>query len=385
LTRLIFTSYNSKNKVEIKAVNKIADKVTEANKRLKAGRVRVQMQVRGEKLCLQATLPPRPNSTRNVPHQQRIYLDVYATVAGIQFAEAEAKKVGALLDQHRFDWQPYLKESVPLIEKRSLSELVQEFKADKLAQGISDRTWKDDYAEVLDKLPLDAELSTNTILDLVRSTEPNTRTRRRYCLALSALAKFAKLDIDLSQYIGNYSPSKVQPRDIPSDESIEEWYLKIPNPAWQWAFGMLATYGIRPGELLSLNFDDLPILNVAGGKTGDRRVYPIYPEWFDYFSLADIKLLNISNSDQCSKQFRRYQVPFSPYDLRHAWAIRSMEFGLPIELAAAQMGHSMAVHSQTYHRWISDRHHARAYETIMLRPDRPRSPSQKTEDLALNR
>jgi integrase len=256
-----------------------------------------------------------------------------------------------------------------------VDNLIGQFKADKLSQGISDRTWKDDYTEVFDKLPQDAELNPNIILDLVRNTEPNTRTRRRYCLALSALAKFAKLDIDLSQYIGNYSPSKVQPRDIPSDKLIQEWYLLIPNTVWQWAFGMLATYGIRPGELLTLNFDDLPILNITGGKTGDRRVYPIYPEWFEHFSLADIKQLNVSSSDQCSKQFRRYQVPFSPYDLRHAWAIRSMEFGLPIELAAAQMGHSMAVHSQTYHRWISDRHHQRAYETIMLRSDRPKPPN----------
>jgi integrase len=356
-------------------MKKVVEKLHEANSRLKAGRVRVQIQQRGEKLCLQATLPPRPNSTKTVPHQQRIYLDVYTTVAGIQYAEAEAKKVGALLDQHRFDWQPYLKESIELVEQRSLSELIVQFKADKLSQGISDRTWKDDYAEVFDKLSPDAEIDTNIILELVRSTEPNTRTRRRYCLALASLAKFAKLDIDLAQYIGNYSPSKVQPRDIPPDESIQQWYSLIPNPGWQWAFGMLATYGIRPGELLTLNFDDLPILNVSGGKTGDRRVYPIYPEWFERFSIADIKQLNVSNSDQCSKQFRRYQVPFSPYDLRHAWAIRSMEFGLPIELAAAQMGHSMTVHSQTYHRWISDRHHQRAYEAIVLRSDRPKPPN----------
>lgn len=357
-------------------MKKVVEKLNEANSRLKAGRVRVQIQQRGEKLCLQATLPPRPNSIKNVPHQQRIYLDVFTTVAGIQYAEAEAKKVSALLDQHRFDWQPYLKEPLPVTgQQQYINELVKQFKADKLAQGISDRTWRDDYAEVFDKLPQDSELSSDIIFELVRGTEPNTRTRRRYCLALSALAKFVSFDIDLSQYVGNYSPSKVQPRDIPPDELIQQWYLQIHNPAWQWAFGILATYGIRPGELLTLDFDDFPILNITGGKTGDRRVYPIYPEWFERFSVASIKRPEIRSGDQCNLQFRRYGIPFQPYDLRHAWAIRSMEFGLPIELAAAQMGHSMAVHSQTYHRWISDRHHQRAYETIMLRSDRPKPPN----------
>ncbi len=356
----------------------MSDKLVKAaNARLKAGKTGIAIEVKGDRLTLRATLPPKPNSAKTKPYQQRIYLSWYANPAGIKHAEAEARQVSSDLALDRFDWTRFQDVEAQTEVMPRVDNLIGQFKADKLSQGISDRTWKDDYTEVFDKLPQDAELNPNIILDLVRNTEPNTRTRRRYCLALSALAKFAKLDIDLSQYIGNYSPSKVQPRDIPSDESIQQWYSQIPNPAWQWAFGMLATYGIRPGELLTLNFDDLPILNITGGKTGDRRVYPIYPEWFDYFSLADIKQLNISNSDQCSKQFRRYEVPFSPYDLRHAWAIRSMEFGLPIERAAAQMGHSMAVHSQTYHRWISDRHHARAYETIMLRPDRPRPPLQK--------
>jgi integrase len=355
----------------------VSDKLIQAaNARLKAGKRGIAIEAKGDRLTLRATLPPKLNSGKDKPYQQRIYLGWYANPAGIKSAEAEALRVSSDLVQNKFDWANYQDpESQPQPELPIVSSLVEKFKVDKLAQGISDRTWRDDYAEVLDRLPQNTELTTDIILEFVRSTEPNTRTRRRYCLALSALARFAKLDIDLSQYIGNYSPSKVQPRDIPTDESIQEWYSKLSNPSWQWAYAILATYGIRPGELVTLNFDDLPILNITGGKTGNRRVYPIYPEWFEQFSIADIKRPEIRSGDQCNLQFRRYGIPFQPYDLRHAWAIRSMEFGLPIELAAAQMGHSMAVHSQTYHRWISDRHHRRAYETIMLRSDRPKPPS----------
>jgi integrase len=41
-----------------------------------------------------------------------------------------------------------------------------------------------------------------------------------------------------------------------------------------------------------------------------------------------------------------------------------MEFGLQIELAAKQLGHSSAVHSQTYHQWISDRQQQQAFEIL---------------------
>jgi integrase len=91
-------------------------------------------------------------------------------------------------------------------------------------------------------------------------------------------------------------------------------------------------------------------------------VYPIYPEWFELFELGNIYQPKSAVSDRASKQFAKHKIPFRPYDLRHAWAIRSMEFGLPLELAAVQMGHSMTVHSRTYHRWISDRHHKRAFD-----------------------
>jgi integrase len=149
------------------------------------------------------------------------------------------------------------------------------------------------------------------------------------------------------------------PTVLRSDDLIQEWFHRIPTPSWQWAYGILATYGIRPSELAFLNFDDMPILNITDGKTGDRRVYPIYPEWVEIFDLGNPKQPKVQKpGNAANRQFWKYKVPFAPYDLRHAWAIRSMEFGLPIELAAQQMGHSMAIHSETYHRWISDHHHA---------------------------
>jgi integrase len=63
-----------------------------------------------------------------------------------------------------------------------------------------------------------------------------------------------------------------------------------------------------------------------------------------------------------------------PYNLRHAWAVRTIEFDIPVELAAQQMGHSVLVHNDTYHAWISDGVHQRAFDRALQRPDRPLPP-----------
>jgi integrase len=353
--------------------------IATVNTRLKSAKTGVTLEPKGDRLTLRATLPPKPNSGKDKPYQQRIYLGWYANPAGIKRAEAEAHKISENLLKDKFTWADYQEiegeqgQAAPL---PIVSELVERFKVDKLSQGISDRTWKDDYEAVFKYLPQDVAVNPAVMIELVKGTKANTRTRRRYCLAFSILAKFANLEIDLSQYIGNYSPTKVQPRNIPSDELIQEWFEKIPNSSWQWAFGMMATYGLRPSELAFLSFESMPILDVMKGKTGERRIWAIYPEWVEKFKLGEVNMPPVKDfGEQTCKQFARYDVPFDPYDLRHAWAIRSMEFGLPIELAAQQMGHSMVVHSRTYHRWINDRHHQRAYEMIMMRKDRPLPPS----------
>ena len=70
-------------------------------------------------------------------------------------------------------------------------------------------------------------------------------------------------------------------------------------------------------------------------------------------------------------------LPFNLYDLRHRWAIRTLEYGLDIGLAAKQIGHSREVHERIYHRWVNATIHQRAYEAILSRDDRPHRPGRK--------
>ncbi|BBC24767.1 site-specific integrase [Pseudanabaena sp. ABRG5-3] len=358
------------------------DRLAQANSRLKEDRSRCSIEQRGDRLLLRATLPPKPSASRQDWHRQRIFLKVNATAAGIAFAESEARKISALLDQGLFDWTPYL--AIDKEGELTFDQWLEKFRQHKLAQGISETTWKKDYADSI-KILEDFEIE-KAIAAIYKIT-PNTRKRHRTCFAISAFFKFAGMQIDLKPYKGNYSPATVEPRDIPTDAVIQDWYFKIKATLWASSFGILATYGIRPEELTLLDFAEMPVLIVHGDKSNnsDRRVYPIYPEWVDLFDLNNCVMPRTQNTGkQCCHQFSRYKIPFTPYDLRHAWAIRSMEFGLPLELAAEQMGHTMLIHSQTYHKWISDRHHKQVFDRIMAKPDRITPPIATSRLVLIN-
>ncbi|MGB3294762.1 MAG: site-specific integrase, partial [Phormidesmis sp.] len=79
--------------------------VTALNRRLKAAKLGLQVERRGEKLNLRGTLPPRPGSPKLRPSQQRIPLGLPAHKAGLKQIERTAKVIAAQLIENTFDWQ----------------------------------------------------------------------------------------------------------------------------------------------------------------------------------------------------------------------------------------------------------------------------------------
>ncbi|MEG4579371.1 hypothetical protein QUA71_07010 [Microcoleus sp. MON1_C5] len=49
----------------------------------------------------------------------------------------------------------------------------------------------------------------------------------------------------MSDLLGSYSPTKVQPRNLPSDDVIATCFDKINNSQWQWIYGVIAAYGLK--------------------------------------------------------------------------------------------------------------------------------------------
>ena len=150
----------------------------------------------------------------------------------------------------------------------------------------------------------------------------------------------------------------------------------------------MATYGLRNHEVF---FADLTSVAAGGDqvlrvlpttKTGEHQVWPFHPDWVERFQLGplgtDPTLLPTICTDlrrttlqqvgrRVAEQFRRYELPLTPYDLRHAWAVRTIHIGLPDTVAARMMGHSVAIHTRTYHHWITRRDQQQAVDTALAR------------------
>lgn len=360
-------------------------RLKQANARLRLARAGLVIQQVGERLCLRGTFPPRPGSSRESPYQQRLYLGIHANPEGLKLAESEARAVGVALDAGRFDWGPYFK-NTPKNEVQSVAVSIAAFERDYFTRRKrspkTETTWRDDYLKAFGRLPQDEPLTVELLRQHIEATAPDTRTRKRLVDCYGRLAKFAGLEVDFEPLRGSYSTSTVEVREVPSDEMIAAWWGKIPNAEWQLAYGLMAAYGLRNHELFYLERSKMPVLLVLdGSKTDFHRVYPLYPEWVERWQLNEGSLPtctgrnNSALGHRVTTAFRRYGVPFNPYDLRHAWAVRSLEFGMPVELAAQQMGHSVDVHCRTYHRWISEDVHERAYRLMMARADRPMPPA----------
>ncbi|NJR67107.1 MAG: site-specific integrase [Leptolyngbyaceae cyanobacterium CRU_2_3] len=375
----------------------IDTRISQVNHRLKVAQLGIKIERRGQKLCLRATLPPRPDSPRLRPHQQRVSLDLSATAAGLKKAEDQAKIIAAQLLENRFDWRHHL----PVVgggrlHEMDLSQKLQAFELH-LIQHLSQTgkpssvktTWEKAYAPYIAKLVAIAQSShqlnlSELIYATVYSTPTNSRSRQVCCTALKALAEFLQLElpVDLKTLWGTYNSGQTQARELPTDQQIIEEYEKIPNPAWQFVYGVMATYGLRNHEVFFCNYNALTngdseamieVLNTT--KTGSHEVWAFPPEWVDRFHLRKINLPSVNTDlsqttlqrigQQVTCQFRRYQIPFSPYDLRHAWAVRTIHIGLPDTVSARMMGHSVAVHTRTYHRWLTRRDQQQAVRTAL--------------------
>lgn len=363
----------------------IDGKIAQSNGRLKAGHIGLRIERHGKKLLLRGILPPRPNSQQEKPYQQRISLQIPATATGLKMAEAEARSISARLILNTFNWRDYLQ--TPTVKPQTCQDWISQAKNIFFSKGGTETTWTGDYWKIYKLLPPDEPLTLSLLLQVVQATAPNTRTRKRASMAAQYLAAVAGIPFDGAALAGKYGPRQVDPRQLPGDDLILECFYKIQNPSWRWVFGMLATYGLRNHEVFKLDFDKLKdgvsvVQILANTKTGQRKTWPFHPEWFEEFNLKSVLLpaVNLDRSNErigrsVSDFFREAGIPFTPYDLRHRWAVRTLEYGLSYELAAIQQGHSAAVHKRTYHRWITDDVHNSVNQILIARIDRPVPPT----------
>lgn len=353
-------------------------KISQANGRLSLGRIGVSIERIGERLYLRATFPPKPRASRSEPHQQRLALGFHANPAGVSQAEKLARKIGSDLDCGAFDWGDYAPRCQKKCDISAVQYVVAEF--EKLHRSsVSETTWRTEYQRVFSRLAAGGQLLTAELIEqTILQTAPDSRQRRRFCVSLGRLAEFAGLEVDTRRLKGKYSASALEPRSLPSDEQILEHGRAINNDRWRWVYWMMAAYGLRNHEVFFLDTEIMRgggyQIRVLSGKTGSRNVWPFPADWVDLYDLRLPQLPAVSGrnhadyGNRVTQYFsRNLALPFSPYDLRHCWAVRTLGMGLDVTLAAQQMGHSLKVHSETYHRWISVEIQQQAFNQIRQR------------------
>ena len=354
--------------------------INAAQQRLKVAKIRVSIRRKGDALFLRATLPPKPGTGHVKPHRYELATKLPVSCDGIRRAEAEALNLGSLLAMKQFDWVDWLDETPP--EEKLIGEWIREFKQYYMGtHSLSETTWERHWQTVYDALPQYETLVGPQLVVIALETPANTRKRREFCLKLQKLADFAEIDVDLTPYRGSYSSTKPQKvRNLPTDEMVGEWLDQIPTASWRSFYGVVAAFGLRPHEFWFCHFIDELTLQITEGKTGERQVQALYPEWVERWGLKHIQRPNVTAKvyrdygDRASTQFRRYGLHFSHYDLRQASALRdSNDIKLPDTIAARMMGHSVEVHHTTYPRWLSQAKHADVYQ-IAIR-NGPKAPT----------
>ncbi|AHB88826.1 site-specific recombinase [Thermosynechococcus sp. NK55a] len=370
---------------------KLDQQLQQVNQRLKLAQLGLQIEQRGQRLSLRGTLPPRPGSHRLRPHQQRLSLGLPATPSGLKAAEKAAKIIAAKLLENTFRWQDYERvKGLGRLGELSLGEQIAAFETAWLAQGnLSRTTWETAYLPYLRQLLKAAAAHPDyslaeLIYGLLQQIPADQRQRQVACTAFQGFCRFlgVALPIPLAQFWGTYSRRSLQPRELPSDEEILAAYQQIPNPQWRYVYGLMATYGLRNHEVFFCDLSGLVTGDPQGmievqetTKTGCHQVWPFPPQWVEVFGLRSPQLPRINTDltkttlqrigQRVNQQFRRYGLPFRPYDLRHAWAVRTIHYGLPDTVAARMMGHSVAIHTQTYHRWLTLRDQRQAVTRVL--------------------
>jgi integrase len=375
----------------------------EQNALLASSGVALRLERRGQRLALRGPLPCRRGGGRVIV--QRLSLGYPADAAGLEQARTALRRVLQQLQQQSFCWSQWGGASAAAADgaaQQDVSAAIERFEQGFFSDPRRRRnaagartTWTSaylPYVRRLQRLAADQHqpLETPLLVAVLESYPLASRGRQQCGTALAALARAERIALpnDWADRAGGYGLHAAQFRQLPSDAQILEWIERIPNPGWRLAYGLMATYGLRNHEVF---FTDLSALGRGGdrvirvlptSKTGEHQVWPFQPEWVERFELPRLgesrQLLPAVCTDlrrttlqqvgrRVAEQFRRYGLPLTPYDLRHAWAVRTIHIGLPDTVAARMMGHSVAIHTRTYHHWITRRDQQQAVDAALAR------------------
>ena len=319
-----------------------------ANAQLAEQGSRLRIEQRGRRLNLRGSLPLRGDPSRN--GLQRISLGLMADAAGLNQALSTAALVQLQLEQRSFDWALWSAPSSPtranghtLGIQAAVDSFEKAFFADprrRRSPASSRTTWTSAYLPYLRRLVRhggDQQLEPALLMQTLTSYEDGSRSRQQCATALAALARHLEMSLpeDWRQEAGGYGLHRARFRQLPTDQQILEAAASIPNPHWRLAYALMATYGLRNHEVFFCDCSSLAdggdqVLRVLPTtKTGEHQSWPFHPDWVDRFGMqelaenpaalpsiqTDLRRTTLQQvGRRVSEQFRRYDLPITPYD-----------------------------------------------------------------------
>ena len=380
----------------------IIHEINVLNKKFLTNGSKLKIEKRGNKLNIRGSLPSKEN--KNIQKIQRISLGIDADNNGLLEAEKKLQLINLQIELDQFEWRNWISSSTYEVNKtydffvKKISEFekffFKELKNDHLNSSRKSN-WNSSYKPYFKRLISIYQKNENKELiniffTTLNSYKEGSRSRKQCGTSLNVFAEFLELKLpsEWKTLSRGYGIKKASFRNLPDDYLIEQLWEKIPNKSWQYVFGLMATYGLRNHEVFFCDYSSLKnsgdkILRILPTtKTGEHQVWPFHPKWVELFELSSLgnnpSLLPKINLDlrettlqnigkRITDQFSRYGLNIRPYDLRHAWAVRTIFYDLPDTVAARMMGHSVSLHTQTYHHWITKRDQQKAVNDALLK------------------
>ena len=350
------------------------------------GSIRLQVKHNGGK---QTRLLPFEWSKKGfsaaIPEIQQIYKRFYTGKTQTLAAACEVVKVSD--SNNKIDFQ----------------QLIEDFRL--FVPNASDTTWQKSYIPVLTKAKELFERSKGKpnngeelMMAALEQWEQGTRMRQ---IQRRSLNKFLNWAVSRIKLPAAYAPPPIvpevrKPKKIGyafSDQQILALIEDETNPQWQFAYQLLAVYGLRPEELRHLrivegvNGKELHSIyqksmgGLRGDKTKPRKLQPLFVKDADRNPI-DWKLqerLEIGEElpplgsdgqgglallthikrrklyQQIKEEASKIGQEAVPYSFRHRYAKESHASGFPIANIAPAMGHTPEVHLQNYSRFAPDK------------------------------
>jgi integrase len=264
--------------------------------------------------------------------------------------------------------------------KESLNRFEAAFWDGSFGCSSSATTWKAAYLPYLRKLEQigGLNLSQECLTETLLSYKLGTRSRQQCGTVLRMLAASTGVSLpeEWQELADGYKPPSKQTKKSLSDNEILEAAAKIPNPTWQMAFGVIATYGLRNYEVFFLDCSRLTEKNGFSLKVLEinnapqRDILPLSVSWIKAFGIEklsrDLSLLPKVSTDLSSttpqivgrrftQQLYRYNAGVLASDLRHAWAIKAIANGKPDSITSRMMGLDLPGFVSEYKPWIDAR------------------------------